>query len=51
MMAALFFIFFIAAVLALMDFEKASMSLAIANLLLCIFWLNHHASDTLKILL
>jgi len=51
MMASLFLIFFIAAVLAIMHYEKVSLSLAVINLVLCALWLNYHASDTLTILL
>jgi hypothetical protein len=51
MMASLFLIFFIAAVLALMNYEKVSLSLAVINLVLCVLWLNYHASDGLTILL
>ncbi len=51
MMAGLFLIFFIAAILAVMEFEKASLSIAVINLVLCILWLNFHTNDTLAILL
>ncbi len=51
MMAGLFLIFFIAAILAVMEFEKASLSIAVLNLVLCILWLNFQTNDTLAILL
>jgi hypothetical protein len=51
MMASLFLIFFIAAMLAVLNFEKASLLLVVINLVLCVLWLNYHASDSLTILL
>jgi hypothetical protein len=51
MMPSLFLLIFTAVIFAIMGRETISTGLGFVALVLCLAWLNFHASDTLSILL
>lgn len=49
MMAGLYFLYLISMILVIVKKRKLAIALTMVTLLLCIFMLIHHATDTLQI--